>query len=337
MKERYLSPLLQGACFMLLSLLLQNCDRSHNLPVEGGEEPPATTPIEQGRRKRARIETEEYQQERSMIPAIMPELWQIIFSHLDFEGVLAAREVSTSWNELITGFRQPGIVGVENKSLYIINTSNWTKNKEIDFQDSKLKKLTPQTIPSFLFYQLMQSVKNLPPAFWPYLKESQVHILNLDYNYIRVKEAITLGRYLQGTNIHTLILSDNQLKVTGTIALVKQLQETNVHTLDLSCNQISDTGAIGLAQHLQKTSIHALYLRNNQIGNAGAIALAKHLQGTDVRVLDLSGNQISDTGAIELARCLQETNVDTLDLEWNQISTEGVIELAHHLPSFTRD
>jgi hypothetical protein len=131
MKKRYLLPFLQAAYFMFLGLLLQNCGGSYYLPLEAEEESTETIEQEgeQGRRKRARIETEEYQEERNIIPAIMPELWQIIFSHLDFEGVLAAREVSPNWNELITGFRQPGIVGVENKSLYIINTSNWTKNK----------------------------------------------------------------------------------------------------------------------------------------------------------------------------------------------------------------
>jgi TPR repeat protein len=34
MKKRYLLPLLQGACFMLLSLLLQNCGGLGNLPIE---------------------------------------------------------------------------------------------------------------------------------------------------------------------------------------------------------------------------------------------------------------------------------------------------------------
>jgi hypothetical protein len=45
MKERYFLPLLQAAYFILLSLLLQNCGGSGNLPLEGEEEPSTTITI----------------------------------------------------------------------------------------------------------------------------------------------------------------------------------------------------------------------------------------------------------------------------------------------------
>jgi hypothetical protein len=127
MKKRYLLPFLQGACFLLISLLLQNCGGSGNLPIEGKEKRSTTEIVEredkQGRRKRARVEMGEEEgeeqslieeQESSTLPTIMPELWQEIFSYLNFDEVSAARAVNSDWNQLITGFREAGIVGIEN-------------------------------------------------------------------------------------------------------------------------------------------------------------------------------------------------------------------------------
>ncbi|NEJ82986.1 hypothetical protein GR268_41620, partial [Rhizobium leguminosarum] len=154
----------------------------------------------------------------------MPELWQYIFSQLDFEGVLAARSVSADWNELITGFRQAGIVGLENKPSHIIDRGGWVKGKEeIDFRDDKLKTLTPATIPSFAFYHLMGHVRNLPQSFWPYLKGTNVHTLHLSINQIEAVGAIELAKGLLGTQVHTLYLGGNKIGAIGASELAKAL------------------------------------------------------------------------------------------------------------------
>ena len=145
MKKRYHLPLLQRAFFLFISLFLQNCGGLVGPPIQGEQEQP-----------------EIIEQESNTIPAIMPELWQEIFSYLDFEGFLAARAVNKDWNELITGYREAGIVGVENKPTRIINARSLLKREEIDFRANKLKHLTPATIPSFAFYHLMGKVNNLP-------------------------------------------------------------------------------------------------------------------------------------------------------------------------------
>jgi hypothetical protein len=67
MKKSYFLPLLQAACFLLISFFLQNCGGSHNLPLEGEEEHSTITTIEteeQGRKKMARLE--EYQTLRQL-------------------------------------------------------------------------------------------------------------------------------------------------------------------------------------------------------------------------------------------------------------------------------
>ncbi|MHB9147979.1 MAG: F-box protein [Candidatus Amoebophilus sp.] len=328
MKKRYFLPLLQVACFMLISVLLQSCGGFSNLPIE--VEPAGTIDQEEGQVSIIG-ENQEQQQASNTLPILMPELWQYIFSQLDFEGVLAARTVSPDWNELITGFRQASIVGVENKPCHIIDTSGWTRKKEIDFRRNKLKALTPVTIPSFAFYHLLGHVKNLPQSFWHYLQGTKVHTLDLTYNKIGDAGASQLVQHLQGTSVHTLNLWGNEISAAGASQLVQHLQGTSVHTLNLSWNKIGAAGASQLAQHLQGTSVHTLHLSYNEIGAAGASQLAQHLQGTSVHTLDLYNNQIGAAGASQLVQHLQGTSVHTLYLSRNQIGDIGASQIAQHL------
>jgi hypothetical protein len=343
MKKRYFLPFLQGACFILISLLLQNCGGSTNLLLEGEEELTTIELEEQGRRKRARIEIEkeEEQQQRlieqgqeiSSFDIFPPEIWQEIFSHLDFEGVLSARAVNSDWNQLITGYKEAGVVGVENKPSHIIGARSWVKREEIDFRNNKLKELTPATIPSFAFYHLIGQVNNLPQECWPYLKGTQVYTLDLNHNKIEYQRAEALAKALPATRVHTLNLETNQIGDAGATELAKALPATQVHTLDLSYNQIGAQGAIELAKALPATRVHTLYLQANQIGDAGASELAKALPATRVHTLYLGGNQIGQAGASELAKALPATRVHTLYLERNEIGDAGALELAKALPS----
>jgi hypothetical protein len=316
MKKRYLLPFRQTACFLLISLLLQNCGGSGNLPLEREQELKET--IEQKEGQLTTIGKEE-QQENTPIPTIMPELWQEVFSYLDFEGVLAARSVNADWNKLITGFREAGIVGVENKPSHIIDTHKWVKIKEIDFTSNKLEGLTPITIPSFAFYYLMGKISNLPQSFWTHLQETQVHTLDLSGNWIVAAGALELAKALPATQVHTLDLYSNQIGAEGAQELAKALPATRVHTLDLGSNQIGAVGAKELAKALPGTQLQTLNLYHNQIGDEGASELAKALIGTQVHTLNLSWNRIGDAGASELAKVLSATRVHTLSLGANQI------------------
>jgi hypothetical protein len=330
MKKRNFLPLLQVACFALVSLLLQNCGGSYNLPIQRGGEPSTITTIEPTEEVKEQSLIEQ-RQEVSSLDIFPSEIWQEIFSYLKFEDILPVRAVNSDWNQLITGFRQAGIVGVENKPCHIIDTSGWIKPKEIDFISDKLRELKPATIPSFPFYQLIRRVKNLSKEFWPYLQGTQVHTLDLRNNQIGDAGASQLAKHLKGIKVHTLYLGNNQIGATGAIELSQHLQGTKVHTLNLSWNQIGDAGAIELSQHLQRTQVHTLDLSVNQIGAEGASQLAQHLQKTQVHTLNLGRNKIGATGAIELAQYLQGTKVHTLDLSNNRIGAAGAIELSQHL------
>jgi hypothetical protein len=325
MKKRYLLPFLQAACFILLSLLLQNCGGLENPPIQ--EERELTEIIEQIEGQ-VSIIGEEQEQESNPLPSIMPELWQEILSYLDFEEVLGVRSIDKDWNKLITGYREAGIVGVNNKPQHIIDTRNWVKRKEINFRNNKLKGLTPATIPSFAFYYLMGRVNNLPQEFWPYLKGTRVHTLNLEDNKIGDQGARELAKALPATRVHTLNLGYNGIRDAGAIELAKYLQRTRVHTLYLSWNEIGDAGASELAKALPATRVHTLRLEYNQIRAAGASEIAKALSGTQVHTLDLNSNQIGDAAAIELVKALPSTRVHTIYLNYNQIGDAGAIELA---------
>jgi hypothetical protein len=258
MKKRNLLSLLQMACFMLISLLLQNCGGSNNLPIEG-ESTEVIEVEEQGRRKRARIEIGEEQeqnlvgqaQEISSFDIFPSEIWQEIFSYLKFEDILSARAVNSDWNELITGYRQVGLVGVEHKPFHITHTRAWSKDKEIDFTNDKLSKIKPETISSFAFYHLMGHVKKLPQSFWPYLQGTQVHTVGLTYSGLHAQYAKEFAQHLQGTKVHTVVLSYNHIDVQGAFEFAKHLQGTRVHTNDLSLNRIGDQGAEEFARALQ--------------------------------------------------------------------------------------
>ncbi|ACE05560.1 cyclin domain protein F-box protein [Candidatus Amoebophilus asiaticus 5a2] len=258
------------------------------------------------------------------------EIWGRILSHVPLEDIFSARLVNHLFYELITGDRSIGMIGLKNKLKPIAHGYRCAIDKIIHFRSDKLVKLTPQTIPSFPFYCLMRHVTDLPVAFYPHLKDTDIHTLELR-NKAGAKRAIELARALQGTQVHTLNLRFNEIGAEGAIEVAKALQGTQVHTLDLVYNQIGAEGAIEVAKALQGTQVHKLDLSNNQIGAEGAIEVAKALQGTQVHTLNLMGNQIGNEGAIELAKALQGTQVHTLYLRRNQIDNEGAIEVAKAL------
>jgi hypothetical protein len=338
MKERYFLPLLQGACFLLISLLLQNCGGSTNLPIEEGE------------REQLEIEgqvsmigaNQEQKQKGNSLPTIMPELWQEIFSYLKFEDILAARAANSDCYRLITGFSKVGLVGVQNKPLYMIETSNWATRKVIDFREILLKRLPDKSIPSLTSHHLEKRSKSIIEICWCCL---QGEVVSEKVNSVDIQsEELTLttipsfafyhlmGKvknlpeqfwpYLQGTNVHTLDLSENDIGIEGAIALAQHLQGTNVHTLDLWDNNMGSEGAIVLIQHLKRSKVHTLGLGRNKIGTKGAAGLAKHLQATKVHTLDLWDNSIGVEGVIALMQHLKETKVCTLGLSYNRPSAK---------------
>jgi hypothetical protein len=322
MKKRYLSPLLQGACFMLISLVLQSCGGSTNLPI--------------GEKEREQLEIEgqvsiigasqKQEQASSTLPTIMPELWQEIFSYLDFKGILAARLVSADWNRLITGFREAGIVGVENKPQHIIDTRGWSKDRVIDFRGGKLRQIKPDSIPSFAFYQLIGHVRDLPKRFWPYIKHTNIHTVHIHVdefdNYLTAQDGVELAKYLQGTQVHTVVFGNSRMGGSSAIEFVKYLQGTNVCKVDLGGSCIRPQWAEGIAKHLHRTRVHTIHLNGNQLSDQGAEMFAKHLEGTHVHTVNLAWNGISAQGAIELARLLQGTRVHTVNLIANQIGPD---------------
>jgi hypothetical protein len=330
MKNHYSLPLPIVASFWLVSLLLQSCGTG-NLPIQREEESSTATTIREGEGQAQRQRLIEQRQEISSLDIFPSEIWQEIFSHLDFVGALSARAVNKDWHELITGYRQVGIVGVLNKPSHIVHAKGWTLKKEIYFRENRLAQIKPETIPSFAFYHLMGKVRNLSQEFWPHLQRTCVHTVGLSWNKIGAEGAEALAMYLQGTCVHTLDLSYNYIGGQGAVGFAKSLQGTRVHTVNLSYNQIGDQGAVGFAKHLQGTRIYTVNLSGNQIGDQGVEETAKHLQQTQVHTINLRENRIGDQGAEVFARNLRGTQVHTIDLSHNEIRDQGAEEFARAL------
>jgi hypothetical protein len=252
---------------------------------------------------------------------ILPrDLLPVILSYLGSKEIGQVRQLSKSIYKLTTGYERPGMVGVENKpstNCLVLGHNILT----VDFK--KEKGLTPKTISSFAFYQLMGKVRNLPSIFWAHIKETNVHTVDLSRNKIGALGAAELAKNLQGTSVHTIDLRDNQIGDSGAGELAKNLQGTSVHTVNLGHNQLGALGVGELAKNLQGTSVHTVNLGYNRIGASGAAELAKNLKGTSVHAIDLRYNEIGAWGAAELAKNLQGTSVHTVNLEDNQIGPEA--------------
>jgi Ran GTPase-activating protein (RanGAP) involved in mRNA processing and transport len=221
---------------------------------------------------------------------ILPrDLLQDILSYLGSKELGQVRQLSKSIYKLTTGYERPGMVGVENKpstNCLVLRLNTHT----VDF---KVRKgLTPKTISSFAFYQLMGRVSNLPSIFWAHIKGTNVHTVDLRNNQIGALGAAKLAKNLQGTSVHTVNLVGNEIGASGAAELAKNLKGTSVHTIELGYNEIGASGAAELAKSLKGTSVHTIDLESNEIGASGAAELAKNLQGTSVHTINLSDNQI---------------------------------------------
>ncbi len=287
------------ACIVLSSLVLQSCDSFPTQLTATLEESTSDNP------KIARVvegEEELPQREATALGYFedLPiELVPMIFSEIDYPYILACRQLNHFFYELITGYPQVGLIGVDHKPIAKMKISICGINKCVDFE--KLS-CTPETIPSFPFYYLMREVKNLLPSLWSYIPSTQIHTLDLEDNQIGDSGIQELAKVLSDTQIYTLNLEGNQIGDTGVQELAKVLPNTQVHTLKLGDNDLGDIGMQELAKVLSSTQVHTLNLNGNQIDSSGVQALAKVLPNTQVHTLNLWGNQIGN----EIQRLLKE-------------------------------
>ncbi|MFN7094798.1 MAG: hypothetical protein ACK4M7_05480, partial [Burkholderiales bacterium] len=77
------------------------------------------------------------------------------------------RQLNRSFYQLLSGYSAPGIIGLEHKSGDSLHQLRWSLERTINAAGFNF-----DTIPSFVFYRLLEKVKDLPSVFWPYLKYS---------------------------------------------------------------------------------------------------------------------------------------------------------------------
>jgi hypothetical protein len=264
---------------------------------------------------------------------ILPtDIRSIILGYVGPKVGLQLRQVNKTFDKLMTGYDNPTQQGAQFKpqttGKYI---ALWGSDRVINFGSKELKDYTPETIPSFLFCQLVGEAQNLPQEFWLYLKDTRVHTVEFLYRSIGDTGVAWLASCLGKTQVQMLNLSNNQISNKGVIALAKRLSGTYVGTLDLSNNPIAPVGAIELAKNLVGSNVHTVSLSNTKITAKGAIGFTENLQYTILTTLDLSYNNIGNSGAAKIIKNLQNADVGMIDLSNNKITNKGATDLAKNL------
>lgn len=280
------------------------------------------------------------------------EVLEQIICCLSYKKLMLIRQLSHLFYALATGYDKVGVVGIEEKPQRRINMFAGTFKHIID-----LNKLEDKlaTIPSFVFYRLMGSVKHVPQLYWPYLAETQIHTINFWKNNIGPKEAELLGNCLQKSKIHTVYLWYNQIGNAGAEVFLKNLEGLNLQEVDLRKNEITDKGLGKVAKYakmlklnlsnntisskgitkfakkLSKSPLRIISLENNKICDEGAKQFVTHLKGSDVQTIYLSSNDISSKGAVALAKRISRTKIEEIGLTCNYLENEGAIKFIKKL------
>jgi TPR repeat protein/V8-like Glu-specific endopeptidase len=215
---------------------------------------------------------------------IFKEILPHIFSFLSLEDSLKIRLVNRDFDEYIKMALQAYL-----KNTFILKEID----EAIDFKHKNLRGLRPELIIISGLHKSMKHVKNLPPALWPYLAETDIHTLDLGNNEIGPIKIKKLAKNLQHTKVQEINLSGNNMGDTGLDQLVKYLEKTNLKKINLSNNNIGDIGAVGFAKclKLKEAKICTLDLSYNNMGDIGINRFAKYLIKVGIQKVILTGNK----------------------------------------------
>jgi len=176
------------------------------------------------------------------------DIMKRVVSRLPLPDRLHLRLINRELHNLFSGYDQVGLRGVINRPVrttdvyasiyeYTIEFPKTSKEKE-ERQPEETMPSTLDTIPSFIFYQLMKWVKKLPKEFWPYIEHTKIEKLYLNWIGITDGEAEQLGGYLQRSKVIGINLQCNQITYVGALRFGQKLLETNVRQVVLKNNSI---------------------------------------------------------------------------------------------------
>lgn len=158
------------------------------------------------------------------------ELVKKIRLKLSYYDRLHFRQVNKKLYNIFSGYDQVGLRGVTNRPVHNNDIYSSIYNYTINFPEAGESKepmpKTLDTIPSFIFYQVMKWVKKLPKEFWPYIKDTKIEILSLNWMGITDEEVGQLGKYLQGSKVIGINLETNQITYKGVEELAQNLLQT---------------------------------------------------------------------------------------------------------------
>lgn len=260
------------------------------------------------------------------------ELWQMLLNDVGLNAIGNLRILDRGFYQLITGNARPCMLADVDFTLKEgIYTYLWRASQQPKLMRfiGQARNLIPEHMPAFPFCQLVGSVADLPPSFWPYLKYTNVRVVDLSGNKLGNSLVIKFLESLRSTLVNVANLGDNQINWEGAGQVSRKLKNTKVHTVGLADNFISAKGAKIFAENLPGTNIQRINLSGAHIGPSGAIDFINNLKNTEVHTLNLSDNALY-AGGVEgikkLAKSFKNTKVHTLSLGGNNLGLGKVQE-----------
>ena len=161
-----------------------------------------------------------------------------IASQLTWYERLDARIVNRKLHNIFSGYDQIGLRGVINLPARKVNIYSSIYEYYIHFDELRPILRAPETIPSFIFYQVMKWVTGLPKEFWPYIKNTNISIIRLNWMAMKDTEVEQLGKFLQGSKVVGVNLRHNQITYQGAEMFAQKLSQTKVRTVVLKDTKI---------------------------------------------------------------------------------------------------
>ena len=141
---------------------------------------------------------------------VYPKVFTTITFSMPREQMFNMRCLNRRSYKILSGFEEICPKGVHKKPGVSSDIFPLIFGSYVDYRKLGIPK-EPNTIPSFIFYQLLLGVNRLPREFWPFIKDT--HIKNLDLSWMKIKkdEVDNLIICLKGSGVTSINLSQNAL------------------------------------------------------------------------------------------------------------------------------
>ncbi len=162
-----------------------------------------------------------------------------IFRHLSFSSMLNLTLVHSNLYKLINHWNEIGAKGLD---IVVPDTSRILNNpytvNEFYTHFDKIP-YTPETIPSAVFYRIIQKASKLPKEYWPYLSKTSITEIALIADDLTDEDFLTVCNYLVDSKIKQIYLDYNKITDKGMDELIQAKKDLKGIQINLKGNNIS--------------------------------------------------------------------------------------------------